>query len=176
MSRSVIFMKIYFWITTKWGKGIIYIITKQYWWCQVWPEYLEKLISEWLFNYLTTNDFPGIEPFGFAPEHFLLSQLEITCETAELWTPKVIALGSPLLIPPWGSTKTSIEISTNYFNASFLLLGMSNVLGNQNKTVLSKSCSPNWNFFLWCAYISFWLVSLLQNISPKLGHILNLTV
>lgn len=79
------FMKIYFWgVTTEWGKGIIYIITRQSWCCQALPKYLEKLISEWLFNYLTTNDFPGIEPFGFAPEHFLLSRLEVTCETAEL--------------------------------------------------------------------------------------------
>ena len=106
---------LFFRVTTEWRKGIIYIITRQSWCCQAWPKYLEKLISEWLFNYLTTNDFPGIEPFGFAPEHFLLSRLETTYETTEFWAPKVIAFGSPLLIPPWGSTKILIEIIDQLF-------------------------------------------------------------
>jgi hypothetical protein len=40
----------------------------------------EKLISEGLFNYLTTNDFPRIELFGFALEYFQWCRLEMTCE------------------------------------------------------------------------------------------------
>ena len=138
MSLSVIFMKIYLLGNYQMGKGIIYIITRQPWCCQVWPKYLEKLISEWLFNYLTTNDFPGIETFGFTPEPFLLSWLEITYEAAEFWAPKVIALGSPLLILLWDFTKTSIKILTSYFNATSLFVGMHNTLGDQKKL-----CFPN---------------------------------
>lgn len=115
--RSYLFFhkNLFFRVTTEWRKGIIYIITRQSWCCQAWPKYLEKLISEWLFNYLTTNDFPRIEPFGFTPEHFLLSRLETTYETAEFWALKVIAFGSPLLIPSWGSTKILIEVIDQLF-------------------------------------------------------------
>lgn len=163
------FMKIYFWGDYSLGqRNNLY---------KFWPilvlSSMTKVpgkVNKLLFNYLTTNDFPGIKLFGFAPEHFLLSWLEITGETGEFWAPKVIALGSPLLILSWGYTKTPIEILTSYFNASYFSVVVSgNISGDQKQL-------PKLEVFLWCASVFFGLLNLPENIFLKLGHILNLCI
>lgn len=121
------------------GERIIYIVSRQSWYCEAWPKYLEKLISEWLFNYLTTNDFPGIESFGFALGHFLLGWLERTCDTARVLSSKVHCIGVTVIDFTMGSTKTSIKVLTNYFNASSLLVGTSNTFGVQKIKI--KNCA-----------------------------------
>lgn len=113
------------------GERIIYIVTRQSWNCEAWPKYLEKLISEWLFNYLTTNDFPGIESFGFALEYFLLCWLERTCDSARVLSSKGHCFGVTVTDLTMGSTKTLIKVLTNYFNAFSLLVGLSNTFGVQ---------------------------------------------